>query len=154
MARDTIVNVYSVTRPLAATCVLRLVELGRLELDGRVADVWPAFAAAGKESVTVRLTHQAGLDLFEHPLPPAALLDRSAAVPVLEGAAPRWAARLDPRGARACRSTRRGSDGRHRRQRRLMGSRGHDRADAVEAAVRTVLAAGRSVRRASRGRAG
>lgn len=61
--RDTIVNVYSTTKGMAALCVNRLVEAGQIDLDAPVAKYWPEFAQAGKEHLPVRylLTHQAGL---------------------------------------------------------------------------------------------
>ncbi|HEY7733037.1 MAG TPA: serine hydrolase domain-containing protein [Gaiellaceae bacterium] len=90
--RDTIVNVFSVTKPIAAACLLLLVERGRLGLDDRVSSVWPEFAAAGKERVTVRqvLAHQAGLDVFERRLELDDLLDWSRATDLLAGSPPRW----------------------------------------------------------------
>ncbi|MFN8188438.1 MAG: serine hydrolase domain-containing protein, partial [Gaiellales bacterium] len=83
---------YSVAKPLAATCVLLLVERGLIGLDDRVAAHWPEFAAAGKDRVTVRqvLAHQAGLDLFEQRLPPEVLLDWEAATTLLAASPPRW----------------------------------------------------------------
>ena len=41
--RDTLVNVFSVTKPLAATCLLILVERGSVRLDDPVARRWPEF---------------------------------------------------------------------------------------------------------------
>lgn len=88
----TIVNAYSVVKPLAAACVLLLVERGRVGLDDRVVSWWPEFGAAGKEDVTLRhvLAHQAGLDLFERPPALATLLDWDAMVALLAAAAPAW----------------------------------------------------------------
>jgi CubicO group peptidase (beta-lactamase class C family) len=59
----TLVGVYSVTKGMAAICVALLVQRGLLDPDAPVCAYWPEFAAAGKESVTVRmlLSHQAGL---------------------------------------------------------------------------------------------
>jgi CubicO group peptidase (beta-lactamase class C family) len=64
--RDTIVNLYSTTKGLAALCAHLLVDRGELDLDAPVAQYWPEFAAAGKESIRVRqlLCHQAGLAAF------------------------------------------------------------------------------------------
>src|SRR6266481_9195179 len=42
--RDTIVNVYSTTKGMAALCLHQLVEQGRVDLDAPVARYWPAFA--------------------------------------------------------------------------------------------------------------
>ncbi|HEU0336051.1 MAG TPA: serine hydrolase domain-containing protein [Gaiellaceae bacterium] len=90
--RDTLVNVFSVTKPLAAACLLVLVERGRLALDDAVARWWPEFEAAGKEEVTVRqvLAHQAGLDYFREQLAPDDLLDWDRATALLAGSPPRW----------------------------------------------------------------
>jgi CubicO group peptidase (beta-lactamase class C family) len=61
--RDTLVNVYSTTKGMAALCAHMLIEQGKLELDAPVARYWPEFAAKGKERIPVRwlLSHQAGL---------------------------------------------------------------------------------------------
>lgn len=64
MARDTVFDVASLTKPLAtATAVLWLVHDGLVALDDPVAKHLPAFAERDKEAVTVRhlLTHSAGL---------------------------------------------------------------------------------------------
>ncbi len=55
--------VFSCSKGVVATLVHRLVARGLLGWDWTVARVWPAFAAAGKESVSVRdvLAHAAGL---------------------------------------------------------------------------------------------
>jgi len=62
-ARETLVNAYSVLKPVAAVLALQLVEAGELDLDGPIADVWPEFAQAGKARITLRdaLAHRAGL---------------------------------------------------------------------------------------------
>src|SRR5690349_10890856 len=67
---DSLVHVYSVTKAMAAFCVLVLVDRGLVGLDGRVARHWPEFAAAGKQDVTVRqlLSHQAGVVALRTPL--------------------------------------------------------------------------------------
>ncbi len=61
--RDTLALVFSTTKGMAATCVLRLVERGLLDLDAPIARYWPEFAAAGKADVPVRwaLCHKVGL---------------------------------------------------------------------------------------------
>ena len=64
--RDTIVNVYSTTKTMAATCVLMCADRGLLDLDAPVARYWPEFAQNGKEGVLVRhvMSHSAGLPGF------------------------------------------------------------------------------------------
>ena len=61
---DSIVPIASITKPIVATAVMRLVERGRLLLNDPVAKVIPEFAQNGKEYVTVwhLLTHTSGLD--------------------------------------------------------------------------------------------
>src|SRR5262245_7985576 len=51
---DTLVNVFSVGKPMAALCVLILAERGQIDLDAPVARYWPEFAAHDKDRVTVR----------------------------------------------------------------------------------------------------
>ena len=64
MTTDTVFDMASITKPMAtATSVMKLVELGKIELDAPVAKYIPEFAANGKSTVPVRqlLTHQGGL---------------------------------------------------------------------------------------------
>ena len=60
---ETLFNVFSVTKPLAATALHMQVDRGRLDYDARVADYWPEYAQNGKGATTVRdvLTHRAGV---------------------------------------------------------------------------------------------
>ena len=62
---DSIVQPYSVTKPFAAVCALRLVDRGSLDLDAPVQDYWPEFLAPA----TVRhvLSHQAGIVALDRP---------------------------------------------------------------------------------------
>ncbi|HZQ38556.1 MAG TPA: serine hydrolase domain-containing protein [Dehalococcoidia bacterium] len=73
---DSIVNVWSVGKAVAALCLLQQVERGRIELDAPVARYWPEFGQAGKDTLPVRflLSHQAGLPAIAKPLPPGANL--------------------------------------------------------------------------------
>ncbi len=61
--RDTMSMSFSTTKGVVATIVQRLVDQGLLDYDVPVATYWPEFAAAGKDTITLRhlLTHQAGL---------------------------------------------------------------------------------------------
>jgi CubicO group peptidase (beta-lactamase class C family) len=69
-AEDTIVNVYSTTKTMAATCVLTLADRGGVDLHAPVADYWPEFAQNGKQGVLVShvMSHSAGLSGFDPPL--------------------------------------------------------------------------------------
>jgi SSS family transporter len=64
MTEDTIFDMASLTKCLVtATAVMQLYELHKLNFDDPVAKYLPAFAANGKENVTIRelLTHYSGL---------------------------------------------------------------------------------------------
>lgn len=66
-ALDDLFLLMSASKAFTATAVLRLVDHGLLELDTRIADVMPEYAARGKARVTVRhlLTHTGGT-YFNH----------------------------------------------------------------------------------------
>jgi len=67
--RDTLINVWSSTKGITATAVAILVNRGLLDYADKVAKHWPAFAANGKQDVTVAqlMSHQAGLNGFAEP---------------------------------------------------------------------------------------
>ena len=60
---DTLVLIWSATKGLAATCVLRSVDEAGLGLDSPMVELWPEFGAGGKGQITVGqvLSHAAGL---------------------------------------------------------------------------------------------
>jgi CubicO group peptidase (beta-lactamase class C family) len=89
---DSLVHLYSVTKPMAAFCVLVLVDRGVLVLDDPVGRWWPEFAQAGKDHVTVRqvLSHQAGVLALRAPQPVEVLLDWERACRLLAAEAPWW----------------------------------------------------------------
>ncbi len=91
-ARDTIVNVYSTTKGMAALCLHQLVDEGRVDLDAPVARYWPEFAQAGKGSIPVRffLGHRSGLAAARPLLPSPALYDWDAMVTALAAQEPWW----------------------------------------------------------------
>src|SRR5690349_4248623 len=88
--RDTITNVWSVTKTMTALCALVLADRGDLDPDAPVARYWPEFAAAGKEKVLVRhlLSHTAGLPDWDGPIDE--LYDWPAATARLAALAPQW----------------------------------------------------------------
>ena len=61
--RNTIVPVFSVSKGIAAVCILHLAEQGLINLDAPLAAYWDEFAHHGKGEVTVRaaLAHRAGV---------------------------------------------------------------------------------------------
>jgi CubicO group peptidase (beta-lactamase class C family) len=74
---DTIVNVWSTTKTMAATCMLMLADRGEIDLDAPVATYWPECGAAGKEGVTVAhvLGHTAGVSGWDPAITPETLYD-------------------------------------------------------------------------------
>ncbi|MFG2478334.1 serine hydrolase domain-containing protein [Streptomyces fagopyri] len=88
--RDTITNVWSVTKTMTALCALILADRGELDLDAPVGRYWPEFASAGKEKVLVRhvLAHTAGLPDWDGPV--EELYDWPAATARLAAQPPRW----------------------------------------------------------------
>jgi CubicO group peptidase (beta-lactamase class C family) len=89
---DTIVNVYSTTKTMTATCMLMLVDQGRIDLDAPVATYWPEFAANGKEAVLVRhlMSHSAGLSGFEPAITATDLYDWDGICRGLAAQTPWW----------------------------------------------------------------
>lgn len=90
--RETNVVVFSCTKGMAAMCLYVLADRGLLDFDAPVARYWPEFAANGKEEVTVAMvmSHQAGLPVWDDPLPEGAILDWDLAAGRLAAQAPRW----------------------------------------------------------------
>ena len=90
--RDTIVNVWSTTKTMAATVLLMLADRGELDLDAPVAEVWPEFAANGKEAVTTAMVmgHTAGLPGFSPAITPDVLYDHDTCASNLGAQAPWW----------------------------------------------------------------
>jgi CubicO group peptidase (beta-lactamase class C family) len=84
----TLVQPYSVSKPFAAVCALRLVEAGRLELDAPVQRYWPKFRAPA----TVRhvLSHQAGVVMLDRPAPTEAFYDWDRLCRLLATQEPSW----------------------------------------------------------------
>jgi CubicO group peptidase (beta-lactamase class C family) len=90
--RDTIVNVWSVTKAITSLCAHMLVDRGLLDLDAPVAEYWPEFGQAGKQAIPVRhlLAHQAGLAAVRAPLPRDAFYDWSCMTTALAAEPPWW----------------------------------------------------------------
>jgi CubicO group peptidase (beta-lactamase class C family) len=92
-ARDTLVDVFSVGKAVAATALLMLADRGLVDVDAPVARYWPAFAANGKDGATVRmlLAHEAGLPGFHDPQPDFIMYDWAQMTETLAAEAPWWA---------------------------------------------------------------
>ena len=90
---DTILNVYSTTKTMAATCVLVLADRGELDLYAPVARYWPEFAQNGKDAIEIRqvMSHSAGLSGFDPPVEkPEELYDWDNIVERLAAQTPWW----------------------------------------------------------------
>jgi CubicO group peptidase (beta-lactamase class C family) len=76
---DTLFNVFSVTKAVAATALHMQVERGFLEYDAPVTRYWPEYGANGKEKTTVRdvLTHRAGVPQMPADVTPELMCDWS-----------------------------------------------------------------------------
>ncbi len=90
--RDTIVNVYSTTKTMAALTALLLADRGVFDLHEKVAKFWPEFASEGKADVTIAqlLSHSAGLSGWKEPLQREDLYDWSKCTDLLARQAPFW----------------------------------------------------------------
>jgi CubicO group peptidase (beta-lactamase class C family) len=89
---DTIANVFSTTKPMAALCLHMLAERGSLDLDAPVSQYWPEFAQAGKQMLPVHwlLSHRAGLAALREALPTEALFDWRRMTEALAAETPGW----------------------------------------------------------------
>jgi CubicO group peptidase (beta-lactamase class C family) len=93
--RDTILNVWSVTKTMTFLVALMLSDRGELDFDAPVAKYWPEFAQRGKDSIEVRhvMGHTSGLSGFEAALKPEDLADWHLCTDALAGQAPWWESR-------------------------------------------------------------
>ena len=91
-AEDTLVNVWSTTKGVTATCFAMLADRGGIDYSAPVARYWPEFAVAGKQDVTVAmlLSHQAGLCGFRNPARMEDFYDAEVAANRLAAAEPFW----------------------------------------------------------------
>ena len=89
---DTLAPIFSTSKAITALMIARLVSHGRLDYGQRVAEVWPEFAAAGKQDITVEqcLSHQDGLAAFTQPMDPALWFDWAAITARIAAMAPLW----------------------------------------------------------------
>ena len=93
--RDTILNVWSVTKTMTFLVALMLHDRCELDFDAPVAKYWPEFAQRGKEAIEVRhvMGHTSGLAGFEAALNPEDLADWDLCAGALAAQAPWWEAR-------------------------------------------------------------
>lgn len=87
---QTLVLIWSATKGLASASLLHAVDAAGLDLSARVVDLWPEFAAQGKDALTVRdiVSHRSGLSVLDDKT--VSLLDHSAVAAALAAQAPQW----------------------------------------------------------------
>ncbi|MGJ7524603.1 serine hydrolase domain-containing protein [Variovorax sp. GB1P17] len=90
--RDTLVNVYSVTKTMTALTALLLADRGVLDIAAPVAKYWPEFAANGKAGITVAqlLSHSAGLSGWRPACSGEDFYDWDKVTSMLAAQAPLW----------------------------------------------------------------
>lgn len=92
--KETLVPVFSTTKGVAALVIALLLDRsdGALTYDTLVAEVWPEFAAEGKDRITVgqMLSHQAGLPGFVEEIDPAIWLDPPVCAAAIAALPPLW----------------------------------------------------------------
>lgn len=89
---ETLFPVFSTTKGMAATILNLLVERGQIDYDTRVAEVWPEFAAHGKQDITLRqcMTHTASLPHVPQSISPENLHNWDAVCAALADSKPAW----------------------------------------------------------------
>jgi CubicO group peptidase (beta-lactamase class C family) len=89
---NTLFNCFSTTKGVAALAVHLLADRGLLDYDAPVAKYWPAFAANGKERITVAqaMSHQAGLHATPSPLTANFVTDWEAGLDWVANGTPAW----------------------------------------------------------------
>ncbi len=90
---ETLFSTFSVTKGVTAAALARLVEQGVLSYDTVVAEVWPRYGQAGKESTTIEdvLSHRAGVPTMPAGVTPEMMCDWSYMTAALERAVPTFA---------------------------------------------------------------
>ena len=89
---DTVVNVWSSTKGIQATCYAIAADRELFNYDQPVSDFWPEFAARNKGTITIGqlLSHQAGLCGFITPATESDLIAGQVAADRLAAQAPLW----------------------------------------------------------------
>ena len=90
--RDTILNVWSVTKTMTFLVALMLSDQGLLDFHAPVKTYWPEFAQNGKAAVEVRhvMGHTAGLPFWSGPMESEDLADWDFCTSALAAQAPLW----------------------------------------------------------------
>jgi CubicO group peptidase (beta-lactamase class C family) len=86
---NTLVLIWSATKALGSACVLHTLQENKIDIAQRVAELWPEFAQAGKETITIGqlVSHQAGLVALDRQVD---VIDYTSVIHALEEQAPLW----------------------------------------------------------------
>ncbi|NQV87234.1 MAG: beta-lactamase family protein, partial [Woeseiaceae bacterium] len=89
---DTIVNVFSSTKPFYFLAALMLADRGQLVFEDKVTKYWPEYGQKGKEATEIRhlMSHSAGLPGFGVQLSLEQICDWEFVIGVLERQEPWW----------------------------------------------------------------
>jgi CubicO group peptidase (beta-lactamase class C family) len=89
---DTIVNVFSSTKPFYFLAALMLADRGELAFEDKVTKYWPEYGQKGKEATEIRhlMSHSAGLPGFGVQLSLEQICDWEFVIGVLERQEPWW----------------------------------------------------------------
>ena len=89
---NTLVNVYSTTKTMAALCLLVLADREQVDFEAPVAKYWPEFAENGKQDVQLKhfMSHSAGVPGLDEPIDLETLYDQDAMARLLAAQAPWW----------------------------------------------------------------
>ena len=90
--RDTITNVWSITKTMTFLSALLLVERGQLDFHEKVATYWPEFAQNGKADVEVRhlMGHTSGVSAWMQPVTVDDIYDWEKSTAMLARQEPWW----------------------------------------------------------------
>lgn len=89
--QNTLVPVYSTTKPIAAMVIARLQDHGLLNFEDPIGWLWPEFTVHGKDiTIAQALSHQGGVPGFVEPIDPALWLNPPALAATLAELKPMW----------------------------------------------------------------
>jgi len=86
---NTLVPVWSATKGLAVTCVLKLLDTHNILIRSKVTDIWPEFGQSNKEKITFKqlLSHQAAIPAIDEG---ASIFDYDNVIKSIEKQEPLW----------------------------------------------------------------
>ena len=89
---ETLFPVFSVTKGVVTTAILRAADDGRLDLDAPISRYWPQFARGGKATTTVTdlLTHSVGIPAMPDRCSISQMCDWDQMVTAVENMTPLW----------------------------------------------------------------